>query len=519
MSLCPICNERPRRAPGHKCTSCAVRIKRERRAELRTGAPAKERVKPESAKVFSRKLNATRYLVTSAQNATPVHGPFLAALKVAAAALSAELVVIPLRYKNPTSIWSAREQTDDWWAPELEPYLYNQRKKLGPNLVLVGDVRIQPTAQSPLSGFESLTGKESCIIGHPKMQFRSVAAPSGRYPKILSTTGSVTKRNFTDTKAGALGDFHHYLGAVLVELDGKYFHLRQLNADRQTGEFTDLDRVYSADGVSKAPPALGLMMGDTHARFADPVVDRATFGPGGIVETINPQHLVWEDVFDGYSVNPHHFGNPFIAQAKYRARFGNVREEVEHAVKFIAERTGNRKSIVVASNHDDFLSRWVSSTDWRSSPGNAAFYLETAQAMVASARMTPRGAEYADPFVHWLNKLKGDADIRTLGANESFTLAGIEHGLHGHKGPDGARGTVKNLSKLGAKINSAHGHAPAIENGHYRVGTSTPLQLEYTGGPSSWQNTHVVTYASGKRALLTVVDGRWHRRDSPKRKK
>src|SRR5206468_12365404 len=127
-----------------------------------------------------------------------------------------------------------------------------------PNLVLAADVKTQPTASSPLSGFESLTGGESCILGHTKMQLRSVPVPTGRYPKLLTTTGACTKPNFTDSKAGALGKFPHYLGAVLVELDGKRFHLRQLNADRLDGSFIDLDTLYTPQGVRRAPPAKAL---------------------------------------------------------------------------------------------------------------------------------------------------------------------------------------------------------------------------------------------------------------------
>lgn len=465
-----------------------------------------------------RALSKSRLLITSAQNGTPAHAGFLATLKVAAEHLDAELVVIPLRYKNPTSSFTARDESQDWWAEEVMPYLYNQRKKLGPNLVLVGDVKIQPTASSPLTGFESLTGAESCVIGHPKMQFRSVPAPTGRFPKILSTTGAVTVRNYSDTKAGALGEFHHFLGAVIVELDTKRFHLRQINADRKTGAFTDLNLTFSPEGVSKAPPALGLVMGDTHAKFTDPSVDAATFGPGGIVETLDAQTLVFHDLFDGYSINHHHAGNPFIAQAKYRAKMGNVREEVEHAVEFVKQRAAGRKAVIVASNHDDFLSRWVIGTDWRTTPGNAAFYLETAQAMLESTKMTPHGAEYADPFAHWVNKLKGKAAIRCLELDESFKLGGNECSAHGHHGPNGAKGTVKNFSRLGAKMITGHGHSPGIEDGHYRVGTSTPLRLEYTNGPSSWLNTHCVVYASGKRSLITIVEGEWHLPPTPRKK-
>jgi hypothetical protein len=456
---------------------------------------------------FTRPLRAKRYLITAAQNATPVHAGFWRTLERAAAHLGAELVVVPLRYRNPTSQWTKTQDADDWWAPEVVPHLFNTRARLNANLVLAADVKTQPTASAPLTGFESLTGAESCIIAHTKMQLRVVPVPTGRTPKILSTTGACTRPNYSETKAGAIGAFHHYLGALLVELDGKRFHLRQLNADRKSGAFIDLDTEYTPDGARPAPPATGLVLGDSHARFMCLRVDAATFGRGGIVETLQPETLVFHDVFDGYSANPHHLGNPFVAAAK--GALGDVRSEVEHTVGWIVERAQGRRAVLVDSNHGDFLARWVMRTDWRSDLRNAAFYLETAQAMLASARLGPGGSEYTDPWAYWVERLRGSADVRCLGPWESFKLADVECGMHGHLGPNGARGTLRNLARLGARVISGHSHTPGIEEGHYQCGTSTPLRLEYTRGPSSWLNTHCVVYANGKRALLTVVDGAW----------
>lgn len=519
--LCPKCNKRPRRRPGQSCTPCDVAANKQRRHEISAGRQLKHRVEAaetESNTKFKRPLKSERYIITSAQNATPEHAPFLETLKVAAKFMDAELVVIPLRYKNPTSVWSDKQSHDEWWSTPLKPYLYNQRKKLNPNLVLVGDIKIQPTASAPLSGFESLTGAESCIIGHPRMQLRSVPVPSGRYPKILSTTGSCTIANYTDSKAGALGKFNQRLGAIVVETKGKWFTLRQVEGNWSDGSFTDKNWHYTSEGVRPAERALGVVLGDVHERFIDKSVQHVTFGPGGIIDTLDPENIVVHDVLDGYTVNPHHHGNPFIAQAKLRGQLSAVQSEVEHAVEFLKRCSKGRKVVVVASNHDDFLSRWVMSHDWRSNPTNASFYLETAKAMLDSVRMTEHGAEYADPFVYWVQRLKGDADIKCLGIDESFKLGDIECGLHGHRGPNGARGSLKNLSRLGAKVISAHAHTPGIEEGNYQVGTSTPRRLEYTHGPSSWLNTHCVVYATGARALVSIVDGRWHLPTKAKRR-
>lgn len=459
-------------------------------------------------KRFFRPLRGKRFIVTAAQNATPVHSAFFEALKTAAKRLKAELIVIPIRYKNPTSLWTDDQEKDEWWVSDVRPYLHNVRKKLGQHLVLAGDVKTVPTASSPLTGFESLTGAESCIIGHPRMQFKTVSVPSGRYPKILTTTGVCTTRNYTDSKAGKIAASHHHFGALIIELKGKKFHLRQLSADAD-GSFIDVDKLFLPGAVVPAPPARALVMGDTHVRVYDRAVDRATFGPGGMVEVLDPETLVFHDLSDGETHNHHERGNPFILQAKLRANRLDIETELQEVVDFVNERARGRSAVIVDSNHHHFLERWMIETDWRTNPGNAQFYLETALAMLEFARMGPGGAVYKDPFLYWMERLGCKANIRCLQPDESFEVAGIECGMHGHRGPGGAKGTLKNLSRLGVKVIVGHRHAPGWEEGSVQVGTSSLRRLAYQRGPDGNLNTHCVIYANGQRALLTVIDGEW----------
>lgn len=457
-----------------------------------------------------------RFIITAAQNATPVHEPFLKTLETACNHLNAELLVVPIRYKNPTSRWGASASNDDVWAQSVNPYLWNARRVMNENLVLLADIKTQPTAMQPLTSFDSVTGPRSAIIAHTKMHLKTVPTPQNRMAKILTTTGACTEPNYTDSKAGKIGEFHHTLGAVLVEIQGKKFHMRQLNGDKTTGEFTDLTAHYSRHKVSVAPRPLALVMGDTHVDFIDPAVERATFGQEGIVKMLSPTYLVWHDLLDGYSVNPHHLGNPFNAIAKWKAQRQSIRDEVHRAVGFVAKRTtGDMNSIIVPSNHDDFLRRWIIKHDWKEDPVNAKFYLETALAMADDADLGIGGTETLNPFAYWVDKmyprLRGldTGGARCLKADEGFALAGVEMGMHGDRGPNGAIGSIKNLRRIGVRSIIGHTHAPGIDEGCYQVGTSTRLKLEYTGGPSSWLNTHCVLYATGKRALINIIDGDW----------
>lgn len=482
-----------------------------------TTNPLNPRVQTQSGKAktatrnpqYKRKLGgAKRFVITAAQNATPVHDGFFAALQGYCKHTGAELIVIPIRYKNPTSTWTASQSNEEVWAPELQPYLYNQRKKLCPNLVLLGDIKTRPTASGPLTGFEGITHGESGILGHTKLQLKTIPTPQNKMPKILTTTGAVTRKNYTDSKAGKLGEFHHMFGAATVEIKGSTFHLRQIQA-MDDGSFIDDVTEYLPNGKHrKAPSALGLILGDIHYRVSDPSVIKATFGSEGMVKRYNPEYVVFHDLLDGMACNPHHRGNPFAALAKRLTDYHLVHKEVEETIDWLIEVLDGRKGVVVSSNHNNFLSRWVADTDWRQDPDNAWFYLETAMAMLNGTEMLPTGISTPDPFNYWVN-LRKQKNIRTLSRNDSFMIGRIECSLHGDQGPNGARGSIKNLSRLGVLVSSGHGHSPGIEEGHHRGGTSSYLGLDYAQGPSSWLQTHGLIYGNGKRTLINMINGKY----------
>jgi hypothetical protein len=98
---------------------------------------------------------------------------------------------------------------------------------------------------------------------------------------MMTTTGAVTVPNYTDSRAGKQGEFHHILGAVVVEIESrKKFHLRHIQA-RKDGAFIDLNQAYFPDGEIQPTDATIVILGDAHYRFADPQVVEGTFGGAG----------------------------------------------------------------------------------------------------------------------------------------------------------------------------------------------------------------------------------------------
>lgn len=458
-----------------------------------------------------------KVVITSAQMATPVHAALLQSLRMFCFRNAAALIVVPFRYKNPTSQWTAGQDDHEWVAPDLERYVVDTRERLNKNLILAGDIPMQPTATSPLSGLDTM-GPESMIFGHPRLELATVPVPSQSTPKIVTTTGCVTVPNYSSSKAGKKGEFNHSMGAILVEIDGdKIFHLRQLCATKN-GEFIDLSKHYSPFGAVDADDAAALILGDTHTRYADPLVHAATFGSyernnagrESIVQRFFPKIIAVNDLSDLQSNNTHHHKNDFKTQ--YKKHFDNkdvVETEIDEAAAFldgIAEMNADRKILVVPSNHTDHLSGWMENHEMRRDPKNARFWLWLWMQYTNAVH----SKEKFDAFIHSMEAKAKHVDRLMLPyRDDSISVLGIEIGMHGDKGPNGARGSRKNLDKIGVKSVVGHSHSPGIFGGCWQVGTSSLLRMDYNSGPSSWMHTHCIIYANGQRTLINIVNGEW----------
>lgn len=467
---------------------------------------------------YDPKITKKRLVITAAQNATPVFKPFWESLLTYCEKNDAQLLVIPYRYHNPTSIWSGKARGQDWWANEVRPYLVDTRKLLNKNLMLVADIKTQPTAMGPLTGFEALTSDKSGIIGHPKLELTTIPTPQNRLPKILTTTGACTKPNYVPGKAGKKGEFHHTYGACIVELEGGGFHIRQINAARD-GSFMDIAgpfkraSLYAKDKI-KQGGIEALVMGDSHLEFADPTVFETTFKRGGIVDTLQPSHLVWHDVHDFYSRNHHHLGEPFIDYVKHVYGTDDVLKMLRgtaEKINEVSKRYPDVLNIFVPSNHPDALSRWLKRADWKTDPRNARFILMAQLAMLESSGWDAgRGATMHDPFAHWMTEmLHFRAAFKFLKRDEGFIIKGVDVGQHGDVGPNGIRGSRQAFGKIGIKTVIGHSHSPGIKDGVYQVGTNGTLTPEFVKGPSSWLHTDCIIYSNGKRTLINIIDGKW----------
>jgi hypothetical protein len=462
------------------------------------------------------------YIVTSAQNNTKLNERVWASLLALAEHYEAEILVGTYSYnknafgKMSVKRGTASHDTTLWYDKRIEPYTSDVRRELANGLVWCGEMNIQPTAEDPLSGLETYSSRDSAIFPHAKMALRSIAAMAGAGVKFNYTTGTVTQRNYIQKKAGLKGEHHHIYGALIVEVNSKgNWWVRQLDADDK-GRIQDLTVLADGDKVTTNNRVEAITWGDLHATTIDVAVLNTALGDGGMLDSLRPRYQFVHDLLEGVSINHHAAKDPHEQFKAFLRGFDSVEAELRCTANTLGAFT--RKgvtTVVVDSNHDNWLSKWLKEHDYRRDPRNAMLFLE---AQLATFTALQNGNKRFN-ITEWaiLHDRVKKATHRQLGevkfllTDDSFTICDgrIECGMHGHLGPNGSRGTPANLNKVGRRANTGHTHAATILNGLYVAGTSTTLNMGYNRGPSSWSHSHIVTYPNGKRSIVTIFAGQW----------
>ena len=452
----------------------------------------KEIASPQYESAKNRKLNKDykRFIITWAQCSTPVHKRFLKNIKKYAEYINADIHVIAGRYKNPTSIFTDKSQ--ETWSKDVMPYLDAGRHSVHDNMTIMSDYKINPTATNPMSGLRGDTGDNSCIFGHPRVQMEMVPVLDGHPPKIMMTTGACTVPNYTDSKAGRKGEFHHTLGFAIVEIKDKdVFYSRQVTAT-EDGNFNDLFFNVKNGKVTRNESISAAILGDIHLGQTDEGVIKTT---KRFLNKLTPEHTVLHDLYDGDSTNHHEEHNPILKYHKEQNGRNVVKNEVDNMIKWL---NGMRKYnlVVVRSNHDDFLDRWVLRQDWKKDIKNAMEYMEYTKVLLSGD--APKGLV---PYIIEENY----SDITTLNRDEGFLVNGWELGYHGDMGSGGSRGSLQQYRTLSTKTVTGHSHSPGRLDGSLAVGTSTVLRMGYNKGPSNWLQSHVIIHHDGKAQHLNFI--------------
>lgn len=443
-------------------------------------------------------------LVTSAQNETMINRNQWQTMNMFADELTklgkkTEIAIIPIRYRNPTSpSEDVKKKKDMWWVDEIKDRLFYNKIEFGDTLISANS-HVRPTAKMPLTGFESLANNNHLILGSPRIHFQPQPRFRGSDLRIMATTGSITRKNYSRSKAGDTGFIHHSYGFTIIEKkkDGTCYIPRNVYVT-DDGSFTDLIYNVSVDGITKQKTVQAIIWGDIHREQISKKIYKKT---QKICKLLTPKIHVLHDVLDGYRFNPHERKDTFVMRKKIMQGKYLIKDEVEQAVEFPSEllnKCGGDEVYVVESNHDVFLDRHITDMNWKNDLHNSPAYLE-----YAYIQQTIDLEDYGNIYGYLIYNKYKNKKIKYLKYGSNLRVNGFNLALHGDFGVNGSRGNIRTFKRLNEKIIHGHNHSPFIMDGVTSVGLTAKVDQYYTRkGMSTHANAHCLIHDNGKRQLL-----------------
>jgi hypothetical protein len=470
------------------------------------------------------------FIFTGAQNDALLHEEFWVNLKAYAAYLNAEIIVGPWTYE--TQWWAENDPQARSYAPELVPHLCFGQMKIGSNFMFAGEMNTLPTASSPISDLVTYSRGRWAVFPHAKRQLKSVPStdPNVQAHQVM-TSGAVTRPKIIPRKAGVKSIFHQVIGATVVQFDADNdVFCRQITAG-EDGAFYDLDRQVANGEVTTGHRARALTCADIHVRKLDKANCRATFGwdmsngiwdqvtlppvNDSLIGLLNPEHVIVHDIFDNEARNHHHVhDNAYSYEMAFRGR-ESVEGETFQCGSFLGFLAGeDRKVIVAEGNHDIALEKYVREGRYRNDGSNIRFGLQLEDAYLGYVEQRSVAIDTGQPvprfsLLEYAIRQKFDLGNKVEWCHDgySYLIDGIEVGNHGFRGANGAKGTVAGFARVGRKMSIGDKHSPEIFDGVYVSGAMN-LRHGYNKGASGWAVTHTIQYPDGKRALITLQNGK-----------
>lgn len=442
------------------------------------------------------------YIVTTAVADSRPHDGFLAALNNFSEKNDAQIVIMPCEsvtnsFENKTAVF-ASEFTDP-------KYMFVSKDTPLNNNISLCSIQVSAKQIRPITGLSRIGNREGSFIFASTKQFLEFV-PSGNKRGTnysIMTTGACTlpqyyTETFVSKRLSYIAEKDHIIGAVIIEIENdQIFHFRQIQADVD-GSFIDLGVQYNPDGSTESVDT-NIVLGDIHGVNID---GNALIALTSLTKDMNINRVFLHDTFDGYSVN-HHVST--ISEKALRAMTDQSSliyelKKTAEIVSLIDEGMKPLEIVIVKSNHDEFLTRYLQEGRYVSDPTNHYVSLLIARALFEGKDVLKYGFEVVGYDVphYWT----------FLDRSSSYKIGDVECGSHGDLGLNGAKPSLATLEKVYGNCVIGHAHTAAIHRGVFRVGTLSKLDLGYNRGPSSWTQTCCLVYENGQRQLINVIEGK-----------
>ena len=470
---------------------------------------------PKDKTVSKLKKNQKKYIIVGVQNNTLIDQELMKCLAQYADYNKAEILALPMYYTNPTNVTESNKiEKEYWWDNDFPGKYVTENMNLGPYLKLMPEHRINITSINPLGGLEHLAGKYSAIYANSHLQFKVIPESRDKVPHIMHTTGTACLiDNYSKTNAGGKAKRFATRGALIVELSGDIYHLRQL--EFKAGVICDLDKVYTPNEVMDMSEygASVMVWGDIHAEVVDETVVRAS---KELANLCNVETHYLHDVLD-FSCQSHHNRANFILRYMLNKHGKDiVSVAIKDTAQFILDLTATASVKIVDSNHHDHITRWVNECNFKEMDAdNAYFYICLVKKVMETVGLDEDRLVLSNDNVMKLalEIVNGDKelgiDVEFLSRDESHTFMDIELSQHGDVGPNGSRGSLAGMARTNSPMVIGHSHTPGIHKHVFQVGKTAYIKQAYTRGYTSCLNTHCIIYPNGGRVLINIIGGNY----------
>lgn len=432
---------------------------------------------------------------------------------------NAKLVILPM----PAHIKALKSQPRHY-DPVFQKYIDSFATEYTFNSHLKAiDAYINPQQINPITGLRRLKVhkytnngeqgseikrfKTSLIIAHSKQMLDVVPTGNASHPRIIHSTGAITKPSYLRNRIGMIAQEDHKLGGLIVQIEGGVFYIRQVQFDVNNGSFIDLGTRYHADGSITEERAEAFKMGDLHPGHEDREALAAMYD---LWDIIKPKRIYFEDFFDGASIS-HHTEKKRLTRAKNPSQFRDLPTEIEYAKGVLKEiwdkAPKDAKLIATASNHPDHVNQYLERGAYQ---GDCPANYDIGHRMVVM-ELDGKNAlqEYLDP----------EKRMIWSDCNEDDFIEGVQMNAHGHLGVGGSRGSKQGHELAYGNAMTAHTHVPSIYHDAFTVGHMSKPRHGYNLGPANWILCSGAVYKGGQKQLYMIIKGKFQPNKSKKTKK
>ena len=425
-----------------------------------------------------------------------------------------ELLLLPM----PAHVKALQEQPQHY-DPKLKPYRKNFVTEFTFNDHLKAiEAHLNPQQMNPLTGIKRLRvhrsngvdnkiggeikrSKTSLIVAHSKQMMETAPTGNESHPRIIHSTGIITKPTYLRNRVGMIANEDHKLGGLIIEIMGDIFWIRQVQFDKNDGSFIDKGTRYHANGSVTKERAEAFKIGDIHPGFHDQSALNAIYE---LWDEIKPKRIFMEDFFDGASIT-HHLSNKRVTRAILPEYFKDLPTEITMARDVLSEifshAPKDAEIIATASNHPDHVNRYL----------DEARYVNDCKANYELGhRMVVMALDGKNPLKEYLDP---EGRMNWTDQNSDYFVEGTQMNAHGHLGIGGGRGSKQGHELAYGSCMTAHTHSPFIYHDAFGVGHTTVPRHGYNNGPDNWVLCSGAIYKGGHKQLYMIIKGHASRPD------